>query len=437
MIKNWNIFNESNNLPVLKYQNMYPLDEEDILDYLTELEDERWIIDIDFGFINNNHKFITEISSRYAKPGIWINIQSGRDTSGLDVTSTLTAFIKRIQIYFKSISISDDDGIIDIKNIKLTDASVLLYLEEQDSVILDSNGIYILCEWFDDIYMNDFMIFNHYNIRTKKEDNLHKKDDNIYIDIEKEDLVSFLLPGKSTYAEIISDEDYDIYQYYGSNDYLPDHYSFFEYTLDNDNIKLLLEVCFKNYDNIKKDHSDEYFITEFMDKNKDEFINYFLNSRKNYHELGKFLNKTQLENDIYNQLRLELSDWEMAAKADEDYNQIIKKFDEHVEDNFGEIITKIDKEIIKNKKNIKTNKYENYKTVSQFYQFKLNIDWITYFNDPENYYIEDIIYEYYGNLEKTDINPHFSDYADIDNKSFNSEVKNTLSRLIKSNTYLE
>ena len=68
MIRNWYQFNESQldlfqgthyEKPELVYNNLYPMDEDDIRDYLVELEDAKYSIVVNFGFLDSEKIYET------------------------------------------------------------------------------------------------------------------------------------------------------------------------------------------------------------------------------------------------------------------------------------------------------------------------------------------------------------------------------------------
>ena len=135
MIKNWKQFNEERQLdlfagtsyekPELIHNNLYPIDEDDIRDYLAEIEDEKYIIQVNFGFLSKSTGEYTELIDTYdVRPCISVNIMKMTIdykviTGNEDVTSCLTSFIKRISHRFKEIKVRDDEGYLNIEDIKL------------------------------------------------------------------------------------------------------------------------------------------------------------------------------------------------------------------------------------------------------------------------------------------------------------------------------
>ena len=85
MIKSWKQFNEDKQLdlfagtsyekPELIHNNLYPIDEDDIRDYLAEIEDEKYSIQVNFGFWNSGNAEYTELINSYeVRPCISVQI---------------------------------------------------------------------------------------------------------------------------------------------------------------------------------------------------------------------------------------------------------------------------------------------------------------------------------------------------------------------------
>ena len=130
MIQSWKQFNEDKQLdlfqntpyakPELIHNNLYPMDEDDIRDYLAEIEDEEYSIVVNFGFLEASTGNYTElINSHYVTPCISVDIQTVSKTGNDDVTTCLTSFVKRVSNRFKEIRVMDNGGKLDISDIQL------------------------------------------------------------------------------------------------------------------------------------------------------------------------------------------------------------------------------------------------------------------------------------------------------------------------------
>jgi hypothetical protein len=131
MIKSWKKFNEDKQLDLfqntpyakaeLTHNNLYPIDENDIRDYLAEIEDEGYSITVNFGFLESSTGGYTELINSYdVRPCISVDIQTISPTTRKDdVTTCLTSFVKRVSNKFKEIKVLDNGGVLDINDIKL------------------------------------------------------------------------------------------------------------------------------------------------------------------------------------------------------------------------------------------------------------------------------------------------------------------------------
>ncbi len=105
MIKNWLQFiGESQQLELFKDEGIFPYTEEDIIDYLLELEDNKYFIDVRFGWLDKDNRFTQKVESYVEEPCIGVEINSGSLTKSEDVTSAVTSFIKRVSKKAKAVT---------------------------------------------------------------------------------------------------------------------------------------------------------------------------------------------------------------------------------------------------------------------------------------------------------------------------------------------
>jgi len=436
MIQSWKQFNEDKQLdlfqntpyakPELIHNNLYPMDEDDIRDYLAEIEDEGYSIVVNFGFLEASTGNYTElINSHYVTPCISVDIQTVSKTGNDDVTTCLTSFVKRVSNRFKEIRVIDNGGKLDISDIQLKGG---ISIKSEDVDIEEPLSVYLI--WFDEVHLTDRMIFEYYGFTQDKDTRFTEKG-SAQISVPRDRISDWIIPNKSDYKDIIDDPDYDIYQWYHGGDWYPEHDSFFTYHLENETIDLLLRCCFNEFDELKVEYPE--FLEEYnsledfiqkITKPKDRWSN-------NWGKLGKFLDKEELTGNIYNELRSKYADWSMQAKADEDYKAVISDFDESVEEELETtIIEKFNQEEKKRYRTKDKDGREIWKETTYerpYYRLTFKLEWLSRLESSDLFdlgAVEDEIGEwFYNSKEKVELNPRLSDYADVDDKEFNKEAR--------------
>jgi len=436
MIKSWKQFNEDKQLDLfqntpyakaeLTHNNLYPIDEDDIRDYLAEIEDEGYSITVNFGFLESSTGRYTELINSYdVRPCISVDIQTISTTGNDDVTTCLTSFVKRVSNKFKEIKVLDNGGVLDINDIKLQGG---ISIRSEDIDVEEPLSVYLI--WFEDVNLTDKIIYEYYSIPQDIYTRFTEKG-SAQIAVPRDRISDWIIPNKSNYKDIIDDPDYDIYQWYHGGDWYPDHDSFFTYHLENETIDLLLRCCFNEFDELKVEYPE--FLEEYnsledfiqkITKPKDRWSN-------NWGKLGKFLDKEELTGNIYNELRSKYADWSMQAKADEDYKAVMSDFDESVEEELGTTI--IEKFYQEEKKRYRTKDRDGREVWKEttyerpYYRLSFNLEWLSRLDSSDLFdlgSVEDEIGEwFYNNKEKVELNPRLSDYADVDDKEFNKEAR--------------
>ena len=439
MIKSWKQFNEDKQLdlfqgtpyekPELTHNNFYPIDEDDIRDYLAEIEDEGYLIVVNFGFYGDSG--YTELINSYdVKPCISVDIIVSNKVKNDDVTHCVLSFIKRVSNKFKEIKVVDNGGPLNIDDIILKGG---IFIKSESGKIEDElqieQPLSIQLIWFNDIHINDKMIFDYYGIPQGDKITFTEKG-SAQIEISREGLSDCVLSRNSQHKDIIDDPDYDIYQWYHGGDWLPDHDSFFRYHLEKETISMLIDCCFYNFDELKET-SD--FLNEFesLEDLKSQVLQPKDHWGKIYNKLGKYLDVEELAGNIYNELRSKYADFSMQAKADEDYEAVISEFDEIVEEVLETTI--ISKESYEEPSKYKIKDAQGNITWKEttifrpYYKIDFNLEWFNNL-DSEDLFdlgsVESQIVEWvYNTKEKKELNPRFSDYADVDDKMFNKEAR--------------
>jgi hypothetical protein len=227
---------------------------------------------------------------------------------------------------------------------------------------------------------------------------------NIYLDITLKELAGLILSYKSDY-NLINGIDEDDYYHYSER---PDFESLFQYYLDNDNIRKLIET-------IIKDTGVELVRTlnmKLVDMDEKEIVDFLLNER--YYTTLIELCK---ENDdgIVDEIRTTYADMETWSHIKSNDKELYNAFDDIVDDLFE--YTKF-----------KTNNNDE-SDDDQYYKIAFDEKWIEDrdYDFLENLSLTELLKEYCSaEYFSYDLSPNFSDYGDVDHKEFNREVKSIL-----------
>jgi hypothetical protein len=441
MIKNWSQFiKESQQLNLFQDEGIFPYTEEDIIDHLLELEDNKYFININFGWLSEDNKFTQKIEVYVENPCILVEINSGSITKSEDVTSSVTSFIKRMRIKAKDVRIYDSNYVeIPVKLLKFK-GGIFLNEKPEDlepdkaadynNIQLD-DGILILCV-FNKRKLTYKDIFEYYGIRGEK---LKTNDGEIdclsyndrgtpIFEVEVDDLIRWVVDKNDPYVKFITNPDL-IWDYYiGRFDWVPDHQSFFDYYLSDENKKLLLKVC------ILKDGWESILKKLDEDITQEDFIQNY----KKYRKLGKILKELPNSSIIYDDLRNIYINFEENSKIEEDLKAITSKFDELVEEYFNTTIVaknNYSRKVVKLNKSGEKYEYNHYFTT---YKLLYNNEWIKSLDAEtlmHNCTTYTILSEYSSNIYSKKLEPNFSDYVTIDKKEFNKSVKSNLEYYLK------
>jgi hypothetical protein len=418
------------------------MDEDDIRDYLTELEDAGYMISVNFGFEENRNlsrtNYYTEsIRGRNMKPAICIEIGSSPNKENNEnITTCLTSFVKRVSQKFKTIELFDNSGPISLEYVRIKNG---IYIDSElsgkieDELEIEGN-LQIHLFWYKDVYLTDKMVFNYYGFN---QDMVKFTDSGVAnLEFPRDVISGWIVDKNSSFKEVIDDIDFEFDVWYDRSDYYPEHTSFFEYYLSNENIKSLLELCFKDFESIKEEYSDDDFINQY--DTKEQLISDILKPKnrwdREYNELGEFLVKSEIGGNIYDEIRTEYADWSFNSKTESDYKEIFKEFDSEVEDQLKtSIIGKINKDEEKTIR-LKDGTFKKISYTRPYYILEFNIDWVTDYdsNDLFGVDIEDHMCDYsYHCVSKIKLDPNFSSYDDVDIKAFNDEIAKWLKKEIE------
>ena len=428
--------------------NPWNLEEDDIRDYFQESIDEGYQIKVRYGFVGQERMWSYKESKTYYVERFTKKMESGNNTPAIsilitsekvssnDVSDNLKfAYSIIAEEADADISILDNDG--EIGDIEGIIAKGGLFFTEtwnnhegKEPTITEADDyVEFLVKKKQQIKITQTQLAKYYDWSRYEE-----KDGMLYVEYNLEDLSDLLLSRDSNYKDLLIDGS-GIYDSYWGNDYQPDFNSLFEYYLDKENKALAVKVLIKETGGLEQfvshigDECDDMVYDAVKEMNENQLIEYLLKERF-YNTLKQMSQDSEMIGDI-KQL---YGDWASNAHAEANLQQIKDEFDEIIDDNFTYI--KGTREI---EKKSKFNKDENgnwrtYKEEETFYLIRFSNDWIEDFeiDDLEKESLETIFSEYCYKTEKTgyELNPHFSDYGDVDDKEWNKDVKSDLVRFL-------
>jgi len=417
---------------------IYELSEDQIREYLIELDDAGYYISVDFGFVDDKmgriHGTYTEKakSGEKIRPAYWIQIQSVSSVNNEDLTDALHFANSIISDEANAdVVIFDDGGSLDIDTI-LIKGGLFINTEPGDGHSGEEAEVYIalFVKQKDVVEITEVDLAEYYNWGSYEE-----KDGKIYVEVDIEDMSDIMLSRSSNYKDILVKGEENMYDNYYNNYYQPDIQSMFQYTLTKENEQLLIKAMIKEVGGLEQtinhigdECSDEAY-ESVKGKSEEEVIEFLLKER--FYDTLKQLCKNS---EICQEIRQTIGDWEMNAHVDSNYQSILNEFDEIVEKEFS--YTKEDKEITRyyKSKDAEGNETKReYKEMLTYYTIPYSNDWIEE-EDAERLKgnsLFDIFKEWCGEQYFTyEMEPHFSDYGDVDSKALNQDLKSDLERYL-------
>jgi hypothetical protein len=425
----------------IEEQSIWKISEDEIQDYLRDLDDEGYIIEVEFGFCqkvtqHNYNRPSTEkdvftekvLAGDSIRPAYWIRISESDRVSNEDVSDSIKFAYSIIKEKTDAdISIHDTDGDIgDIEGIEVKGG--LFFTDNWNSPepeLLEADGyISLFVKQKEVIKFTQADLVDYY----EWESGCEVKGDNIYIEVDIEDMADVMLSRNSDYKDILVKGEESMYDNYHGHDYQPDIQSMFQYSLTKENEILLVKSMIKEIGGL------EIFISEFKNENlegksEEEVIEFLLKER--FYETLKKLCK---DSEICQEVRQNIGDWEMNAHVDRNYKEVLDEFDEIVEKEFS--YTKTEKEVTKyyTSKDTEGNQTKReYQVTETFYIIQFNNDWTE--NTDAEYLkgrdLVDLFKEYCGEMSfNYKIEPHFSDWGDVDKVALNKDINSDLKRYL-------
>ena len=421
---------------------IWELNEDQIREYLIELDDAGYLITVNFGFvkkhtINYYNKPSVEkdvyteniVAGEEIRPAYWIEIQKSRDVNNEDVTDSLKFACSIIEDEADAdIKLCDSDTDVDI-NTTLIKGGIFINVDPEDNMSGEeaNNYIAIFAKQRNTIKIKPTDLEDYYgwNVDVKKEGQL-------YAEIDLEDLADFILSPRSDYKDSLVKGQEHMWDYYELSNYYPDIISLFNYGVDKENEIILVKSIIKELGGYEQainhigDECDNDIYEEVKEMSEEELIKYLLEER-----FYKTIKQLATHSEVLTEVRDTIANWEMSAHCDDNHDEIVSSFDSIVSDELGQY-EKVEKEVTKHYTTRDGRRVE-YKTDVTYYQFPYNNDWISdidseyLFNKDLDELFRDFVRE--SNIDRN-LNPRISDYGSVNKEDMNKDIKAYLTRYL-------
>ena len=421
---------------------IWELNEDQIREYLIELDDAGYLITVNFGFvkkhtINYYNKPSVEkdvyteniVAGEEIRPAYWIEIQKSRDVNNEDVTDSLKFACSIIEDEADAdIKLFDSDTDVDI-NTTLIKGGIFINVDPEDNMSGEeaNNYISIFAKQRNTIKIKPTDLEEYYgwNVDVKKEEQL-------WAEIDLEDLADFILSPRSDYKDSLVKGQEHMWDYYEISNYYPDIISLFNYGVDKENEIILVKSIIKELGGYEQainhigDECDNDIYEEVKEMSEEELIKYLLEER-----FYKTIKQLATHSEVLTEVRDTIANWEMSAHCDDNHDEIVSSFDSIVSDELGQF-EKVVKEVTKHYTTIDGRRAE-YKTDVTYYQFPYSNDWISdidseyLFNKDLDELFRDFVRE--SNIDRN-LNPRISDYGSVNKEDMNKDIKAYLTRYL-------
>ena len=428
--------------------NFWNIDEDDIREFLVDLEDENYLITVTFGFVeriqeynysssNMSSKFKDSFKETFTEkvlpgedviPAYWIQIEySSKNTTGVDVTDSVIFANDIIKEKADAeISIHDEDGKLDIRNIQLKGG---LWIGKDESEQLGAREyIALFVKQKNTVEFTEKQVAEYYGLEYDNEN----KSGGVYIQVDLEDMADIMLERNSDYKETLVGGIEYMWDNYESHYYIPDTQSFFQYSLNKENEVLMVRSIIKEMGGLEELLTEIHFDEDMSNKSEQEVVDFLLNERF-YRTLDELCKNSEMVQEI----KQVVADWEMSAHVDSNYDNIISEFDDIVGKEFE--FQKIEKDVwttYQSKDPEGNTTQRGYTQSMTYYEIGFESRWVDDY-DSDDLFREDsirgIFNEWCGHQWFSHIlNPRMDDYGSVDIKSLNSDIKHTLNRYLSN-----
>jgi hypothetical protein len=405
--------------PELKYGpnesgKFWPMSKEQVEDLLFELEENGYYIDVVFTFIDENqdvgpYKWMYGLNKRELTPTIGVMIgpkivrgSEPNQVSDEDLTHVLKSFVNRVRQKFKTIEFYDEDGILNLKDIRIK-GGLEYELEEDD--IVDFPKLFINLIWYKPLYLSDKMIIEYHNLNDKVDITYDDKEQ-AYLTYPASKYAEALISNKDEYYDILTDKNgFDALwdRYWDYSDQV-DVETLFQYHLNVDTVKLLVDLLIDDFEKIKEVDEDEYeTLTGVGITTKEQLIERV--QKIGLVNVGKLLD--EIDSDYISDIRSMWTDMGVSATVDTLQDKILSALEEVIQDQLETRVTKIE-----------------WKDVTPYLTMKFNLDWLERYEGQDEY-MGYVIQEYISNnyLDDNRLRVHMDYMEDADHNQFNNDVK--------------
>lgn len=412
---------------------IWTLSEDEINDYLIDFIQNKYIINIDFGFAERflkEDKTLKNVFKQDLKkyggeetPAYFITIIPERSprnpTLDDDLTDSLhfacdnfRDLVGHDNLFGADVELHDEGGKLDINDIVVkqgffikTDDDLLEVEGYLGILIIENKKVKITAKDFSDYY-------------GWKYDEL--KGDMVYAHIDVEDMANSLLSRNSAWKKELTDGIDD--RNFWSSDYQPDTSSLFRYTLNKENSILLIKKVIEEMGGLEKT-IEEIGDESVKNMSEGQLIDFLLKER-----FYRTLESLCKDSEIVKEVKQTCGDWEMNACIEQNQKELWNEFIEIVDKEI-ENYTIIEKEVTKYYKTSSGEKKE-YKEVEKFFSLPLDNDWMEEMDFDYKMKlgsVSDVFSEWQSNMYfNYDLEPNFSSSGDVDSVELNKEIRSIL-----------
>jgi hypothetical protein len=402
----------------------WKLTRDEILDFFTEIIDNGYLVDVEFGVVGNyrDKEIFSEqvLSGRDIRPAYLINIIISRNISNVDVTDALKFATSIIS------ELADADYMLyDVSELNIDTIQIKrgIFVNSGDSFRWTINSISVFVKQKGEVSITQSQLSQYYDWSVSFE-----KDGQLFAEIDLEDMADQILSRSSSHKDPLVKGQEVMWDYYRVSDYYPDINSLFEYTLDSENSKLLVESIIKELGgylqviNLIRDECSEQVYEKVKDMKEVELVDYLLSERfkKTIEEIG-------LKTEVMKEVRDVVANWEMGAHCDDNYKEIISEFDRIVKKALGDF-HKVEKEVTKHWTTSAGERRE-YKTEVTYFRIPYSNDWIidVDIEDLKDKNLNDIFRDWLSEGSfNYEMNPSFSDWGNVDKGELNKDIRSIL-----------
>ena len=417
----------------LESRKIWELNEDQIREYLIEIQDAEYLIVVNFGFSKESKfggDYYTEDieSGDNIRPAYWIEISKSKDISKDDVTDSLIFAYSMIEYEGEcDVELKDEGGVLDLDSILIKSGFFTDVDPDDEYSGLELEGNLILfAKQKNTIKITQEDLENYYGWSVSV-----KKDGQLWAEMDLEDLANFILSSRSEYKDFLVGGQETMWDYYDISNYYPEINSLFQYELDKENKILVVKSIIKEVGGLENiinhigDECDDDVYESVKDMSEEELINYLL--KEKFYETIKQLVS---ESEMFIEVKDIVANWEMSAHCDDNYDEIVSDFDRIVSDELGQY-EKLEKEVVK--KYTINGQQKEYKDYTTYYQFPYSNDWISDIDSQYrfNCYLDDIFRDWIReqNFDRK-LNPRIYDWGEVDRVKMNKEIKSYLTRYL-------